>query len=360
MILYDISDRKAAEIQIKEQEAFLHSIIESQINGVVVVSENGKITVANESAAQILELQHDEVIGRNFLESDHWKQIDHEYNRIPSEDLPLAVALREKKGVRNFEHGIQLPDGTTKWLNVSASRIYDNNDRTSGAVASFIDVTEQHTNRQKMQRHLERLRLQEKAINSSMNGVIIADARLPELPVTFVNDAFTRITGYAPRDVIGKNCRFLQGPDSDQAELERMRVALKSREGGEFTLRNYRKDGTLFHTRLQLAPVKNDAGEVTHFVAIQTDISEKFEAERELERARERMQLALEGAQLGLIDIDYTSGTTYFSPRFAEIIGYTPEEMSKKFSSWRDFTFKEDLSNTDKIKRDHLAGLTRL
>lgn len=358
VILYDISDRKAAETQIKEQEAFLHSIIDSQINGVVVVSETGEITMANESAAQILELKQDEVLGRNFQESDHWTQIDQEHNTIAPENLPLAVVLREKKPVRNFEHGIRLPDGTTKWLNISASPIYNSEDRRSGAVASFIDVTDQHTIGQKMQRNLERLRLQDKAINSSMNGVIISDARLPELPVTFVNDAFTRITGYDPRDVIGKNCRFLQGKDSDQAELDRMRTALRLKEGGEFTLRNYRKDGTLFHTRLQLAPVKNDAGEVTHFVAIQTDISEKFEAEREIERARDRMQLALEGAQLGLIDIDYANDTTYFSPRFAEIVGYGPEEMAGNFSSWRDFTHPEDLPNAEKAKRDHLVGLT--
>lgn len=355
-LMVDITERKRAENQLKAQEMFLNSVIESQINGVVVVSKSGEITVVNESAAEILEFERDQVIGRNFLEADHWKQIDHDYYPIPADKLPLAIALGQKKSVRNYEHAIQLPDGTTKWLNVSASPILDTGGELVGAVASFIDVSEQHTVRQKMVRQLERLRLQEKAINSSMSGVIIADARLPDLPVTFINDAFTHITGYEPRDVIGRNCRFLQGPDSNQNELARMREALKKREAGEFILRNYRKDGSLFHSKLQLAPVKNDKGDVTHFVGLQTDITEKFVAEKQLELARERMELALRGAQLGLLDIDYVNQTIFYSPRFAEILGYTIKELKGQFSYWTELVHPEDLEQTKKIKQDHLAG----
>lgn len=358
VILYDITERKSAEMQIKAQEAFLHSVIESQINGVIVVSKTGEITVSNESAAKILEIKKENVVGKSFKEADYWQQIDQDNNPISAENLPLAIALRAQKAVRNYEHGIQLPDGTTKWLNVSASPILDPEGKLFGAVASFIDVTEQHTVRQKMVRQLERLRLQDKAISSSMSGVIIADARLPDNPVTYVNDAFTHITGYEPHEVIGRNCRFLQGPDKDQEQLDKLRYALKNKQAGEFGLRNYRKDGSLFHSNLILAPVKDEADLVTHFVGIQTDITEKFTAEKALEQARERMQLALAGAQLGLIDINYESGQTYYNDRFGEIVGYTPAELVANFRSWQDLAHPEDLPEAEKKTQEHLVNLT--
>lgn len=352
----DITERFELEGQLQEREAYLDSIIRSQINGIIVVDTKGEITVANESAARILRLKHEEVTGRYFQEADYWKQIDHNFEPLPPETLPLSLALTAGQSVSGFEHGIVFPDGSTKWLSVSCSPIRAASGRLIGAVASFLEITEAYLQRERNLQQLQRLRLQDEAINSSLSGVIISDARMPDMPVTYINRAFTTITGYGAEDIIGRNCRFLHGDDHDQPDLIRLRAALKRREGGEYILRNYRKDGRQFISQLRIAPVRNDANEVTHFVAIQTDITEKFIAERELEETRDRMEMALEGAQLGLLDYRFTERRLYVNERFAEMLGYTVEEFYNVFADPWQMIVPEDREEAVRISNEHFSG----
>jgi PAS domain S-box-containing protein len=355
----DITERKKLENEVVEREMYLQSVIESQINGIVVVSATGEITLANDSAAQILELKRDEVTGRYFQQADYWKQIDLNFQPLSAELLPLSRALHQGQTVTGFEHGIVFPDGTTKWLSVSAAPIRAAGGTQNGAVASFLEITEVYLQRERNLQQMQRLRLQEHAMNSSSSGVIIADARLPDMPVTYVNAAFTRISGYAAHEIIGKNCRFLHRDDDDQEDLHRLREALKRHEGGNFVLRNYDKSGKLFYSSLNIAPVRTEAGVLTHFVSIQTDVTEKMQAEAELESARERMELALSGAQLGLIDTDMVTGETFFNTRFAEILGYTKSELviSRATDLWAHL-HPEDLDRMQQALSDHVNGLS--
>lgn len=100
-------------------------------------------------------------------------------------------------------------------------------------------------------------------------GVVLSDARSPDMPITYVNPVFERMTGYTSAEIIGRNCRFLQGDDLHQPGLIAIRTAVQSRTNGYALLRNYRKDGTMFLNELFISPVKDNLGEVTHFVGIQ-------------------------------------------------------------------------------------------
>lgn len=107
------------------------------------------------------------------------------------------------------------------------------------------------------------------------NGITIADAMQPDLPLIFVNSAFEHMTGYLAQEVIGRNCRFLRGKDLDQPGLDQVRAAIAV--GGEcrVVLRNYRKDGTLFWNEFYISPVRDAAGRLTHYIGVQNDISEQ-------------------------------------------------------------------------------------
>jgi PAS domain S-box-containing protein len=354
----DVSERWELLEKLREREEFLALIINSQINGILVFDTKGQITLANESAANILQLKRDDLIGRYYQEADYWKQIDTNFEPIPPEALPLSLALLEGRSVTGFEHGVVFPDGLIKWLSVSSSPIRAPNGSVIGAVASFLDITEVHMQRELNLQQLQRLRLQDQAINSSLSGVIISDARLPDIPVTYINHAFTEITGYAPEDVIGRNCRFLHREDNDQADLNRLRAAIKAREGGEFTLRNYRKDGKMFVSKLRLAPVRSDAGEVTHFVAIQTDVTDQYKAQRLIEEARERLDLALDGAQLGLLDYRIPEKSLFIDARFAEMLGYSVGEFHEEFRDFWSFVLTEDIAEVKRNFAEHLEGAT--
>jgi diguanylate cyclase (GGDEF)-like protein/PAS domain S-box-containing protein len=130
----------------------------------------------------------------------------------------------------------------------------------------------------------EALRLRDRAVDASVNPVMIVSATDPDMPLVYVNRAFERVTGYGREEAIGRNCRFLQGADREQPELDKIRRAIAEEHDAQALLRNYRKDGSLFWNMLYVTPVLDPrSGTVTHFVGVQYDITEIKRYQDELE-----------------------------------------------------------------------------
>ncbi len=127
------------------------------------------------------------------------------------------------------------------------------------------------------------LLLRNQAIESARNGIVIIDAKQPGNPMVYANPAFRQITGYEITDAMGQNLSFLNGEGHDQSGSNAINLAIRQRQASHAILRNYRKDGTLFWNELDIAPVKNDLGEVTHFVGIIDDITEFKTYQEQLE-----------------------------------------------------------------------------
>lgn len=126
------------------------------------------------------------------------------------------------------------------------------------------------------------LQLLDRAVESSVNAILISEYRAPNNPIVYVNRAFERITGYTGREALGRNVLFLQGTDRDQPELEALVEAVRGRRPHRAVLRSYRKDGSMYWTEAHVAPVSNHAGEVSHFVTVLNDISEARRYQDEL------------------------------------------------------------------------------
>ncbi len=109
------------------------------------------------------------------------------------------------------------------------------------------------------------------AIMHGSDGVLVADMRQMDQPIVQVNPAFESMTGYGAAEAIGKNVRYLQGADRHQPEIVEMRAALAEGRDCAVTLRNYRRDGTMFRNALRLTPLRDDTGEVTHFAGVMRD-----------------------------------------------------------------------------------------
>jgi len=129
----------------------------------------------------------------------------------------------------------------------------------------------------------EALRLRQRAIEASVNAVMIASATRPGFPLEYVNPAYETITGYSAAEVLGRNGAFLQGDDRSQPGVEHLRAALRERREGRALLRNYRKDGRPFWNDLRLAPVRDDSGAVTHIVGVMNDVTETKNYQEQLE-----------------------------------------------------------------------------
>ena len=118
------------------------------------------------------------------------------------------------------------------------------------------------------------------AVRATRMAMIVTDPRQDDNPIVFVNDAFLRLSGYGRDEIMGQNCRFLQGVDTDRGAVRQVREAIAAKRDISIDLLNYRKDGTPFWNALYLSPVINEAGETLFFFASQLDVSDRVSAQQ--------------------------------------------------------------------------------
>jgi len=242
-----------AQAEIERKFEFMDRVIASQRGGGVAASQ--RLIERGEGAA-IMEVVRG-TIG----------ELDREENRL--------LALRNADATRSAAAAIAGLGVFTLGILVLAVAVFY-------FIRREIAAREQTIAQQRITE--QRLHLQANAIESSVDGILIADAARPDHPLVYVNPAFEKTTGYSVAEAIGHNCRFLQGADTDQPGLEEIRIGLREGKETEVVLRNYRKDGNLFWNQLKIFPVKTAEGQLTHFVGIQNDITGMKAYEAELER----------------------------------------------------------------------------
>jgi PAS domain S-box-containing protein len=174
------------------------------------------------------------------------------------------------------------------------------------------------------------LRLQERALMASHGGVIITDATLPDNPVIYVNPAMERMSGYSEAEFVGRNCRFLQVADRNQPELEILRRAVAAGDGCRVVLRNQRKDGVLFWNELSVAPVRDEAGQVTHFVGVAEDITERQHIEAEVRRLAAELGDLYNNSPCGYHSLDPNGVYLRVNDTELSWLGYQREELVGK------------------------------
>ena len=243
----DVSEQVRVEKALRAAEHRLRQVLTDASDALMVVSAQNIVEFANPAVERLLGCSQSELIG-----------------------LPTSIPLNGRDGEEiqiNRADGqlrqAEIRTAPTEWEGIPA------------AVISMRDVTESRE-------HEKQLRLLERAISASVNGVVIVDALASDLPIIMVNPAFEIMTGYTAAEVVGKNCRFLQNNDRKQPELESLRKCVQANSECDAILRNYRKDGSLFWNHLAISPVPDKNGNVTHYVGIQSDITERRRAAEEL------------------------------------------------------------------------------
>lgn len=131
------------------------------------------------------------------------------------------------------------------------------------------------------------------AVHATRMPMIIADARAPDMPIAFANDAFLALSGYGGDEILGRNCRFLQGPDTDPEAVRTLSESIAAGRPATVDILNYRKDGTPFWNALQISPVHNPDGELVFFIGSQIDVTARRQAEDSLARDRDGLETAV-------------------------------------------------------------------
>ncbi|EWH02858.1 hypothetical protein Q427_06455 [Halomonas sp. BC04] len=254
----DITEHKHLQLEVSQLAERLTNTLESITDGFFTLDTQWRFTYLNREAEKMLRRPRERLLGQNvwnaFPEA-RGTLFESEYRRAMSEGVSVSFE----------EHNPQLG----LWVEVNA---YPTDE---GLAVYFQNINERKAADQQ-------LRILERSVEASVNGVVIADARQPELPIIYVNAAFEQITGYTRDEVIGRNCRFLQGSNTDPGTRKAIRQALQAHRKLHVTLLNYRKDGTPFWNDLYISPVHDDRGEVSHYIGVQSDISTQREYESKL------------------------------------------------------------------------------
>ncbi len=184
--------------------------------------------------------------------------------------LPVLLLVPDKAGTRESEWLAAELGGTVDDVLVVPSPKHELDARVEALLRA--------------RRQSRQLALYRRAMDEATLGIIITDPDRPDNPIVYANDWFCRLTGYDREDVLGRNCRFLQGPDTDESTVAEIREAIDAEEPVTVELLNYRADGEPFWNLLTITPVRDADGAVTHFLGFQRDVTERVERERELER----------------------------------------------------------------------------
>ncbi len=286
----DITDRKQAQAALVESERRYRQIIEEATDVVYTIDAGGFFTYISPSVRRLTGFNEQELVGKHFTDllpkGEGWrKRLIEFYTEQVTQQIPqttLVFPILTKQGER-------------RWVEQQVSLTMQD-----GSIVGLQSVTRDVTERILAE---EQLLLRNQAIESSTSGITIADIRQPDMPLIYVNEAFSRVTGYSVEEALGRNCRFLQNNDRDQEGLVELRAALKEGRPTTITLRNYRKNGEMFYNELSISPVFDANNIMTHFVGVSNDITSRILQEQSIIDSRNRTEL------LGLVNAALSQAT---------------------------------------------------
>ena len=185
------------------------------------------------------------------------------------------------------------------------------------------------------------MQLRDRALEKVQEGVALADA---QRHLTYVNEAFEKLTGYSRAELIGKTCSMLQGPKTDGQTIQDIRDCLSALQPFSGELLNYRKDGSTFWNAVSITPILDTDGRPIEFFGVQHDVTAEREAALALKKSEEQLRLVLKGSNDGLWDWDPVTDTTERSPEWYRMLGYEPGELTTVRANWGDVVHPDDLA----------------
>ena len=294
----------------------------------IIIHSNDTIIYADQSALSLLNVESRySILNTGLLDrlaASDQQALAEQFNRVENRDVP-ALGLRVTIESQDTQiSDVVVVTSQVHWNGqdrLQTILINSNTNLPSGMSAETMDTTPV--------------------------GITIADARQTDLPLIYINDEFVELTGYPREEVLGRNCRFLQGEKTRKEPVRKMRRAIKDCEPVTVELRNYRKEGMMFWSRVSIQPVRNDAGEVTHFFGYQEDISDR----KAYQQKKTLFEMQAESVDKCVFITDSEGTIEYVNPQFEQTTGYTAADAIGKTprlikSDAQDRSFYQNLWNT--------------
>jgi PAS domain S-box-containing protein len=220
------------------------------------------------------------------VDSEYEATLESALSFYHDEDRPIIESSldRAREAGESFDETLRLITATGRQRRVS---IHGEPRVVEGETVLIQGAIQDVTARKDDERQLE---MKSRALDQADIALTITDATESGKPLIYVNDAFLRMTGYTRDEVIGSNARFLRGPDTDPERAAAIEQAVENGEQATVDIRNYRNDGSMFWNRVRIRPFRQRGDEVTHFLDIQQDITERKRHKRQLEDQNERLE----------------------------------------------------------------------
>ncbi|MFC7026387.1 PAS domain S-box protein [Halomicroarcula sp. GCM10025710] len=274
-VLATAIERQRAEQRLRDSEARFREIAELSPDAVFRMTVDGTIEYVSPVVEALLGYDPDDLVGDHFaslLAPGPTESVFEHFERVTEGEI-----------VRGFETTLADSDGADVPVEINASPVAGPDGAVTAVQGLVRDVSERKA-------RAEELELKERVLTAAPIGITISDATAPDNPLVYANDSFRQLTGYRSDDIHGQNCRFLQGPATDDGTVDDLRTAIDAGESLSCDILNYRQDGTEFWNGLTIAPVEDEDGTVANFVGFQQDVTDRHQYEQVLSRLHECSQ----------------------------------------------------------------------
>ncbi|WP_435195011.1 PAS domain S-box protein [Natronomonas sp. EA1] len=282
--------------------------IETARDGIAILDEGGHIQYLNTAWAELLGYDREELLGV------HWEALyeTDAVAQVYDELLPRAreggwrgrtTFLRKDDSLVDVDHTLTYTDDGSLICTISSA----------GEPTVVGSAT-----------------MYERAVEEAPVGIVVADPSAEDNPIVYANERFRELTGYDEEEVLGRNCRFLQGPETSEEPVRRMRTAIEEAEPVTVEVLNYRRDGTAFWNRVRIAPLVDEDGDAELFVGFQEDVTERNADERRLRETTARLEALFEHSPDMIAIHDADGVIRDVNRRMCETLGFDESELVGK------------------------------
>lgn len=323
--MQDISELIEAQEEAEALSRKLLITFESIRDAFITVDCNWRVVLVNSQAVHALRKVRSEIVGHSI-----WDVFPKAIGTVLWDRLHHAMVVNDAMRFVTYLTPLQ------SWFDVAVFP------SSEGLSIYFQDVT--------AQRALEKqLNLLEVAVSRQADTLLITDASGADPAsgkVVYVNDAFTRLTGYSREEIIGRSPRMLQGPKTQLDEIDRIRAALLAHEPVRAELINYHKNGTPYWLEMDITPIKDDSENLVHYVSIQRDVTARKAAEAEARMLNERFRLAAEATTDVIWDWDVVTNQLWWSGAMTDIHGHACG-VATTADDWKALIHPDDRERVD-------------
>jgi PAS domain S-box-containing protein len=268
-VLANRIEQSVARYRAERQVTRGFHAIETAHDGISLLNEHGRFIYVNEAYAEITGFDREDLLG------EHWSILyPDEIVETVYEEMLSEARENEWKGRTVYKRA------NGELIDVDHRLTYTEDDTL---ICTITDVSEAEEVRKE-------LSVKERAMDEAPIGITITDPEQEDNPIIYANDGFTELTGYPRTEVVGRNCRFLQGEETREEPIAEMRDAVDNDEPVTVELRNYRDDGEMFWNRVSIAPLLDDDGTPNYFVGFQEDVTDRREVQQQYEASIRMVQ----------------------------------------------------------------------